>query len=148
MSRKTEEIKKSLAAMEDIQKRLEAYAKEHPDRDLDDLQFELKTQIKNISSWYNMLYQFNGKSTSKVKVAASRENGKKGGRPPKALAAMKKRKAQLEELIPELAKKVSYARFYEEETKFAADKTLAEIELKELEEKIENFKKSRANPGQ
>ena len=39
-----------------------------------------------------------------------------------------------------------FNRFYEEETKFAADKTLAEIELKELEEKIEEFlqKKNKA----
>lgn len=141
MSRKTEIIKKSLAELEQIQNHLLQYSKDHPDKELDDIQFEFATQLKTVTSWYNMLYENNGKSTSRVKVAASRENGKKGGRPPKALAAMKKRKAQLEELIPELVKKISYARYYEEETKFAADKTLAEIELKELEEKIANFKK-------
>lgn len=143
MSRKTEIIKKSLAELEKIQNHLMEYSREHPDKELDDLQFEFKTRLKNVTSWYNMLYENNGKSTSKVKVAASRENGKKGGRPPKALAEMKKRKAQLEELIPDLVKKISYARFYEEETKFAADKTLAEIELKELEEKIEEFLQKR-----
>lgn len=141
MSRKTEIIKKSLSELEEIQKKLREYSQEHPDKELDDLQFEFGSQLKTVISWYKMLYENNGKSTSRVKVAASRENGKKGGRPPKALAEMKKRKAYLEELIPELYKKISYARNYEEETKFSADKTIAEIELKELEDKIANFKK-------
>ena len=54
------------------------------------------------------LYSYNGKSTSRAKVQASKENGKKGGRPPKEITNLKERKTELEEsVLPDLRREKS-----------------------------------------
>ena len=70
MSLKTDEIKRSLAELGSLQKRLENFAIENPSREIDDIQFGIKTNLKNLETWIEMLYKFNGKSRSNRKVRA------------------------------------------------------------------------------
>jgi len=102
MSRKTSEIKKSIENMILLQKQLAENSKNQQDeiaRKNQALLNELELELKNLNTWFDMIYKYNGKSKSNVKVAASRENGKKGGRPPKVITDLKK---QIKELTKDL----------------------------------------------
>ena len=81
MSRKTEEIKKSILRLEEIQQTLAASDGQAPEN-LNLIADRMKSELENLKLWIEMLYKYNGTSKSRAKVAASRENGKKGGRPP------------------------------------------------------------------
>ncbi len=115
MSRKTENIYQSLDKLKELEERLSDLNKTIKSRELDDIDFELVQEIKNLRFWIDSLYLYNGKSTSNAKKTASRENGKKGGRPPKQITQMKRRRLEIEELIPELEHKIKFAENLEEE---------------------------------
>ena len=115
MSRKTENIHQSLDKLKELEESLSDLNKAINSRELDDLNFELGQEIKNLSFWIDSLYLYNGKSTSNAKKTASRENGKKGGRPPKQITQMKRRRAEIDALIPQLEHKIKFAENLEEE---------------------------------
>ena len=73
MSLKTDEIKRSLAELGSLQKRLENFAIENPSREIDDIQFGIKTNLKNLETWIEMLYKFNGKYTLRFAGESSGE---------------------------------------------------------------------------
>ncbi len=87
-----------------------------------------------------MLYKYNGTSKSRAKVAASRENGKKGGRPPKFVTELKKQKAELELLLENLHTQevISSA---EDGQRIDEERRLAEGKLSEVEEKLAGLSK-------
>lgn len=137
MSLKTEEIKKSLNNLDLLNKQLKNYTKNNYSQKLDDIQFGIETNTKNLRTWIEMLYKYNGKSKSNKKITASRINGKKGGRPKKEIAEARKRITELEiNLIPELKARIEQSYNSEETIKLAAEKTSYEIELAELKEKL------------
>lgn len=138
MSRKTEQIKKSIERLEEIQSAFESLAGEE---NLISLCQELKSEIENLKLWIGMLYKYNGTSRSNAKVAASRENGKKGGRPPKFVSELKKQKIELEALLSDLHKQQAVAAFDEEE-KLGLQAEKAERELEEIEEKLAGLQKA------
>lgn len=144
MSFKTEEIKKSLAELKILQEKLEKFAENNPSKEIDDIQFGIRTNLRNLETWIEMLYKYNGKSKSNRKVKASRENGKKGGRPPKNVSEWKKRIFELENtILPEIQDKISSSFSESETTNIAAEKTSYEIELVELKNKLEEYQKSK-----
>lgn len=138
MSRKTEQIKKSIERLEEIQSAFESLAGEEK---LLSLCQELKSEIENLKLWIGMLYKYNGTSRSNAKVAASRENGKKGGRPPKFVSELKRQKIELEALLSDLHTKQAVAAFDEEE-KLGLQAEKAERELEEIEEKLAGLQKA------
>lgn len=102
MSKKTQEIYQSINNLNNLQKELADYNKNLQDRKLEDMGFKMEQELKKLNFWIDSLYSFNGKSTSLAKKNASKENGKKGGRPPKAVSEAKKMIRELESEIPEL----------------------------------------------
>ena len=144
MSLKTEEIKKSLAELKVLQEKLEKFAENNPSKEIDDIQFEMKMNLRNLETWIEMLYKYNGKSKSNRKIKASRENGKKGGRPPKNVSEWKKRIFELENtIIPEIQDKIGNCLDESEAAKVAAEKISYEIELAELQEKLSEYQKTK-----
>ncbi len=144
MSLKTEEIKKSLAELKILQEKLVKFAENNPSKEIDDIQFGISMNLRNLETWIDMLYKYNGKSKSNRKVKASRENGKKGGRPPKNISVLKKRIFELENIIlPEIQDKISSCFTESETTGIAAEKTSYEIELAELKNKLEEYQKTK-----
>lgn len=128
MSRKTEEIKKSIARLEEIQRKLsESPAAEGEGLLLCD---QMKSELQNLKLWISMLYKYNGTSKSNAKVAASRENGKKGGRPPKFVTDLKKQKNELESLLTDLHNQQISASVEEEDSlNSQTEKAREELEL-------------------
>ena len=70
--------------------------------EMDELAFDMEQNLKNLKFWVNSLYEQNGKSTSAAKKTASKENGKKGGRPPKRITQAKLALAQIEIRISDI----------------------------------------------
>lgn len=64
--------------------------------EMDELTFLMEQNLKNLKFWVTSLYEQNGKSTSAAKKIASKQNGKKGGRPPKKITQAKQALAQIE----------------------------------------------------
>ena len=107
MSKKTTQIYTSIENLFEIQKKLldiktnlqmteitndsEKYFHE-----MDELIFHMEQNLKNLKFWVTSLYEQNGKSTSAAKKIASKQNGKKGGRPPKKITQAKQALAQIE----------------------------------------------------
>ena len=102
MSKKTQEIYQSINNLNNLQKELADYNKNLQDRKLEDMGFKMEQELKKLKFWIDSLYSFNGKSTSLAKKNASKDNGKKGGRRPKAVSEAKKMIRELESEIPEL----------------------------------------------
>lgn len=117
MSKKTEQIYKAIEKLEDLQNQISiinSLAKSKSGRQmsederleerrhLENIEFEMGQQLKSLRFWIGSLYSYNGKSTSRAKVTASQENGKKGGRPPKEITLLKRRVLELENIIEEL----------------------------------------------
>lgn len=144
MSLKTEEIKKSLAELKILQEKLVKFVENNPSKEIDDIQFGISMNLRNLETWIDMLYKYNGKSKSNRKVKASRENGKKGGRPPKNISILKKRIFALENtILPEIQDKISSCFTESETTSIAAEKTSYEIEFAELKKKLEEYQKTK-----
>lgn len=99
MSRKTEAIHKSLDELNTLQEELVTLAEDLRNRQLEDISFKMSMQLKSLSFWIDSLYAQNGQSRSRSKIEASRENGKKGGRPPKEITQAKLRITELEEVV-------------------------------------------------
>lgn len=142
MSLKTEEIKKSLAELKILQEKLVKFAQDNPSKEIDDIQFGIKMNLRNLETWIDMLYKYNGKSKSNRKIRASRENGKKGGRPPKNISVLKKRIFELEnKILPEIQDNINNCFTESETTKIAAEKTSYEIELAELKNRLDEYQR-------
>ena len=141
MSRKTENIYQSLDKLRELEIGLADLNKTINSRELDDLDFELSQEIKNLRFWIDSLYLYNGKSTSNAKKTASRENGKKGGRPPKQITQMKRRRSEIEELIPDLEHKIKFAENLEEENKLKKQIEELKKENQEISSALEQYTK-------
>lgn len=110
MSKKTLNIYKSLDSLNLLNSRLNQICsknsidfQQETKNEIENISFEMGQELKSLKFWIESLYSFNGKSTSKAKKVASRQNGMKGGRPPKEITQIKNRIFELEEtLIPDL----------------------------------------------
>ena len=140
MSRKTEEIKKSIIRLEEIQKTISSYDNENPEN-LSLVAEKMKSELENLKLWIEMLYKYNGTSKSRAKVAASRENGKKGGRPPKFVTELKKQKAELELLLENLHSQEIVSSI-EDGQRIDEERRAAEGKLSEVEEKLSGISKN------
>ena len=140
MSRKTEEIKKSILRLEEIQRTLAASDGQAPEN-LNLIADRMKSELENLRLWIEMLYKYNGTSKSRAKVAASRENGKKGGRPPKFVTELKKQKAELERLLENLHSQEIISSI-EDSQKIDEERRAAEGKLSEVEEKLSGLSKN------
>lgn len=140
MSRKTEEIKKSILRLEEIQQTLAASDGQAPEN-LNLIADRMKSELENLKLWIEMLYKYNGTSKSRAKVAASRENGKKGGRPPKFVTELKKQKAELELLLENLHSQEIISSI-EDSQKIDEERRAAEGKLSEVEEKLSGLSKN------
>ena len=140
MSRKTEEIKKSIIRLEEIQKTISSYDNENPEN-LSLVAEKMKSELENLKLWIGMLYKYNGTSKSRAKVAASRENGKKGGRPPKFVTELKKQKAELELLLENLHSQEIISSI-EDGQRIDEERRAAEGKLSEVEEKLSGISKN------
>lgn len=146
MSSKTENINKLLNHLKELQLKLGAYSKENPARELEDIHFEMGQDLKSLCFLFESLYSYNGRSTSHAKKLSSRENGKKGGRPPKQITEARKRITELENnIIPKLEHDRKMTNDFEEEQKFGEELIQYQIELKELQEKLEAFEDLKKN---
>ena len=155
MSKKTEQIYKAIATLEDLQNQISIInqlekSKEDSEiteaeraekiRHLENIEFEMGQSLKSLRFWIGSLYSYNGKSTSRAKIAASQENGKKGGRPPKEITNLKKRKTELEEIVlPELRREKSVTTDLERESQIENEIALYENELGSIEERLEKW---------
>ena len=114
MSKKTEQIYKAISTLEDLQSQISIInqlakskngseisesEREEQNHHLENIEFEMGQAVKSLRFWIGSLYSYNGKSTSRAKVAASKENGKKGGRPPKKSRTSKKEKWSLKKVF-------------------------------------------------
>lgn len=157
MSRKTENIYKSIEAIEDLQFQLGVIIKMAGSGDregesegerihhLSNIEFELQQQVKALRFWIGSLYSYNGKSTSRAKQAASKENGKKGGRPPKEITAARRRIQEIEgQLLPELEREKIRCLDSEEDEKISMQINELKVEVEELSGKISAWSESRA----
>lgn len=131
MSKKTQEIRSILQELGSLQKRIENLKSQAPEleeknsREIDEISFNLAQNLTKLEFWFNSLYAYNGKSKSVAKKLSSRQNGKKGGRPPKKITLLRQRKTELEEkILPSL----------EHELKF----TDSSLRLEQLPEEIKN----------
>lgn len=131
MSKKTQEIRSIFQELGSLQKRIENLKSQAPEleeknsREIDEISFKLSQNLIKLEFWFNSLYAYNGKSKSVAKKLSSRQNGKKGGRPPKKITLLRQRKTELEEkILPSL----------EHELKF----TDSSLRLEQLPEEIKN----------
>lgn len=131
MSKKTQEIRSIFQELGSLQKRIENLKSKAPEleeknsREIDEISFNLAQNLTKLEFWFNSLYAYNGKSKSVAKKLSSRQNGKKGGRPPKKITLLRQRKTELEEkILPSL----------EHELKF----TDSSLRLEQLPEEIKN----------
>lgn len=142
MSRKTENIYKSLENLKVLQNQLSSINTTIDSKELQDIEFKLGQEINSLKFWISSLYLYNGKSTSNAKKASSRENGKKGGRPPKAVTELKKRKIELETvIIPDLETKKKGTVDFLEERCLTEEIEKFERELENIKEKLNSLKK-------
>lgn len=155
MSKKTEQIYKAISALEDLRNQISiinqlSKSKEGTElsesertgqlHHLENIEFEMGQQLKSLRFWIGSLYSYNGKSTSNAKVAASQENGKKGGRPPKKISELKKRKVEIEEsVLPELKREKSVTMDLERESQLENEISEYENELFIIEEKLDRW---------
>lgn len=131
MSKKTQEIRSIFQELGSLQKRIENLKSQAPEleeknsREIDEISFNFAQNLTKLEFWFNSLYAYNGKSKSVAKKLSSRQNGKKGGRPPKKITLLRHRKTELEEkILPSL----------EHELKF----TDSSLRLEQLPEEIKN----------
>ena len=131
MSKKTQEIRSIFQELGSLQKRIENLKSQAPEleeknsREIDEISFNLAQNLTKLEFWFNSLYAYNGKSKSVAKKLSSRQNGKKGGRPPKKITLLRQRKTELEEkILPSL----------EHELKL----TDSSLRLEQLPEEIKN----------
>lgn len=159
MSKKTEHIYKSISHLEDLRQEVSVAAKllasgafdsgengkTEAVRHLEDIEFGIGQEIKALKFWIGSLYLYNGKSTSRAKQAASKENGKKGGRPPKEITAARRRIREIEENeIPLLEHRKNLAVGLEEDAEIRRGLESAGKEIEFLRGKIREWENGRA----
>lgn len=159
MSKKTENIYKAISRLEDLRQEISVIAKlaaadvsdsdesGKPERirHLENVEFEMGQEIKSLKFWIDSLYLYNGKSTSRAKQAASKENGKKGGRPPKEITEARRKIREIEEIeMPLLEHRKNLAVDLEEDSRLCIEIENAEKEILSLREKIEKWENERA----
>ena len=138
MSKKTDNIYKSIETISQLSQKLDEFNKGlavqgMQNRELEDICFGLNQEVKNLTFWFSSLYSYNGKSTSYAKKTASRENGKKGGRPPKEVTLRRRRIAELTEtIIPDLQHKIKFTDDVDEEAQLKKELRRVKAELKKL----------------
>ena len=158
MSKKTENIYKAISRLEDLRQEISVIAKlaaaDVSDSDesgkterirhLENVEFEMGQEIKSLKFWIDSLYLYNGKSTSRAKQAASKENGKKGGRPPKEITEARRKIREIEEIeMPLLEHRKNLAVDLEEDSRLCIEIENAEKEILSLREKIEKWENER-----
>lgn len=131
MSKKTQEIRSIFQELGSLQKRIENLKSQAPEleeknsREIDEISFNLAQNLTKLEFWFNSLYAYNGKSKSVAKKLSSRQNGKKGGRPPKKITLLRQRKTELEEkILPSLGHELKF--------------TDSSLRLEQLPEEIKN----------
>ena len=141
MSKKTQNIFKSIDNLQQIQNSISNYNKTAHIRELEDIEFHMGQELKILKFLIESLYSNNGQSTSYAKKQASKENGKKGGRPPKEITDCRKRLAQLEEEIPALQHKIALTD--EPAERGSMEKNIEEMQKEKavITEKLSNWRK-------
>lgn len=130
MSKKTDAIYTAISRLEELNSRLPEISKDFSSDDIEGIAFEIGRELKNLRFWIDSLYSYNGKSTSRAKKIASKENGKKGGRPPKIITDVRRRIFVLEnQEIPELESKVRISVSAEDEAAFQEKLAVLKAEL-------------------
>jgi len=151
MSKKTEQIYKNISALEDLQNQIsiinqlaKARGEEGEDyHHLQNIEFQMAQNLKSLRFWIASLYSYNGKSTSRAKQTASKENGKKGGRPPKEITRMRRRLIEIEPLLEEAKSEKLITTDFEREGALEKEISSYEKEILEIKEKLENWEESR-----
>ncbi len=136
MSKKTEAIYKAITNLERLNEKLAKNIAEPDCRELEDINYEQARQLKELKFWIESLYLYTGKSTSNAKRKASKENGKKGGRPPKIITQMKNRVKELEVVIHDLEHKLRLSDDNEMIQQYENELALARNELEEVMKKV------------
>lgn len=130
MSKKTDAIYTAISRLEELNSRLPEISKDFSGDDIEEIAFEIGRELKNLRFWIDSLYSYNGKSTSRAKKIASKENGKKGGRPPKIITDARRRIFVLEnQEIPEIESKVRISVSAEDEAAFQEKLAVLKAEL-------------------
>ena len=146
MSKRTNAINECLEKLDKYQMDLGNYIFKsgNDDRELSDIEFGLKQELRTLRFWIDSLYKYNGKSTSILKKSASKENGKKGGRPPKDVTEARRRALELENtIIPDLEKEMMNSDSNEQIRQNEQDISKAKTELDECKNKIDEYKRSK-----
>lgn len=141
MSKKTDAIYKAISNLEELNEKFADINKSLDNRDLENIQYEQFQQLKELKFWVESLYSFNGKSTSNAKRNASKENGKKGGRPPKIISQMRIKAKELELVIQELEHHIRLSDENNEIRQYQSDLDTARNELEEVMKVLKNYKK-------
>ena len=139
MSKKTKNISDGIKKLFELQSNLNHLSQDFDSKELDDLSFSMNQELKNLEFWFKSLYMYNGKSTSKAKKFSSRENGKKGGRPPKEISQLRKRREEIQnEIIPDLENKKSLSMDFVERQIIAQKIQTSEEELECINAKLQS----------
>lgn len=140
MSKKTQAIYAALDNLEKQNSSLLEISSNLQSKELENLHFDMKKELKDLRFWFESLYLYNGKSKSRAKKIASAENGKKGGRPLKKITVARRRIEELEnEVIPDLESKIRLSVSSEEEQEFQAQLDSAKNELESCRETLSDW---------
>ena len=164
MSRKTENIYKAISRLDDLKDEISVVAKlaraELPEeslqpedpaaekferlRHLENIEFEMGQCLKSLRFLIGSLYACNGKSTSRAKKSASRQNGMKGGRPPKRVTQARREIKELEdEILPDLERRKILSGDFQEESRIAAEIESANERLCALQKTVGEWEEAR-----
>lgn len=157
VSKKTEQIYKSIASLEDLRNQISIIVslrkssggdfseseRSGETRHLESIEFEMTQQLKSLRFWIGSLYSFNGKSTSRAKQNASKENGRKGGRPPKEITRMRRRAGEIEGLLDEARRERVLTTDFEAEARLDSEIADFEAELADIKEKLDEWRERR-----
>lgn len=145
MSKKTQEIRSIFQELGSLQKRIENLKSQAPEleeknsREIDEISFNLAQNLTKLEFWFNSLYAYNGKSKSVAKKLSSRQNGKKGGRPPKKITLLRQRKTELEEkILPSLEHELKFTDSRLRLEQLPEEIKNANLELQKIIQKLEN----------
>ena len=145
MSKKTQEIRSIFQELGSLQKRIENLKSQAPEleeknsREIDEISFNLAQNLTKLEFWFNSLYAYNGKSKSVAKKLSSRQNGKKGGRPPKKITLLRQRKTELEEkILPSLEHELKFTDSSLRLEQLPEEIKNASLELKKIIQELEN----------
>ena len=145
MSKTTQEIRSIFQELGSLQKRIENLKSQAPEleeknsREIDEISFNLAQNLTKLEFWFNSLYAYNGKSKSVAKKLSSRQNGKKGGRPPKKITLLRQRKTELEEkILPSLAHELKFTDSSLRLEQLPEEIKNASLELQKIIQELEN----------